>query len=786
VRPIKLEIQGLTAYREPIDVDFTGLDLFAITGPTGAGKSSLVDAITYALFGEAPRVGRNIKEMISQGGDRLRVSLEFAADGARYRVHRASARKGAAPVQLERFDAAADEWVGEDADRVKDINRFIEQLLRMDYDAFIRSVLLPQGEFQQFLAGDRDERRKVLDGLLQLGVYAAMAQKANTIAARETADAARIQERLTSELADATHEALEAAKAHLKEMEEHAAALATERQTLDLACRTAEALTAEREKERRARDAHTAAERSLEAARKLLEGGEKTLADLDAQIAATKEQMNKTEYDPDLHLRLAQFLPQVRELTLVYKHEQDCAAKIEAAAVNARQLAEALDTATATAGQADAAAKTAKEAYDAARHQNAAALLQQELAAGDPCPVCGQTVHEITKLTPNRELDNLKANSTSAEVSARKAADTANQARTQHTLSDNQHKDLVAQLAAIQSDHQDRAKAIETALGTPVPTETELSDRIATLEKAKALADELSARQNTLTSEREEAAAAIQSARTDVTRLEAESAVAAIEAATAASAAEQASAGLSEAAKQHDWADVASALSADRDPAPIIRDLLQSASRQEADANQQIGHSRARITEIQKNIDLAKDLRTREKEHRETALVAKDLASLLRADRFPTYIRERALQALAADGSRRLEEISGGRYDFAVEGQDFLIVDRWNGGETRSVKTLSGGETFLASLALALALAEQLPGLAGDGAGSALESLFIDEGFSHLDNETLDIVASALEVLGQDRRRLIGVITHVTALAERMPARIVVHKSQSGSTVTVE
>lgn len=159
---------------------------------------------------------------------------------------------------------------------------------------------------------------------------------------------------------------------------------------------------------------------------------------------------------------------------------------------------------------------------------------------------------------------------------------------------------------------------------------------------------------------------------------------------------------------------------------------------------------------------------------------------LLRADAFPSYIRGSALQTLARDGSRRLLEISQGRYDFVVEGQDFSIEDRWNGGEKRFVKTLSGGETFLASLALALALAEQLPGLAGEEAGGTLESLFIDEGFSHLDSETLDDVASALEVLGQDRSRLIGVITHLPALAERMPARIVVHKTQAGSSVSVE
>ena len=97
-----------------------------------------------------------------------------------------------------------------------------------------------------------------------------------------------------------------------------------------------------------------------------------------------------------------------------------------------------------------------------------------------------------------------------------------------------------------------------------------------------------------------------------------------------------------------------------------------------------------------------------------------------------------------------------------------------------------GAEPPLAEEQAERLMAEQLPGLAGEESGGTLESLFIDEGFSHLDGETLDIVASALEVLGQDRSRLIGVITHVPALAERMPARIVVHKTQAGSSVSVE
>ena len=60
MRPVRLEIQGLTAFKERQEIDFAGLDLFAITGPTGAGKTTLVDAITYALFGEVPRVGDSI------------------------------------------------------------------------------------------------------------------------------------------------------------------------------------------------------------------------------------------------------------------------------------------------------------------------------------------------------------------------------------------------------------------------------------------------------------------------------------------------------------------------------------------------------------------------------------------------------------------------------------------------------------------------------------------------------------------------------------------------------
>ena len=118
--------------------------------------------------------------------------------------------------------------------------------------------------------------------------------------------------------------------------------------------------------------------------------------------------------------------------------------------------------------------------------------------------------------------------------------------------------------------------------------------------------------------------------------------------------------------------------------------------------------------------------------------------------------------------------------------QDFFVVDAWNGDSIRSVRTLSGGETFLASLALALALAESLAELGAESrATDALESLFLDEGFGTLDSDTLDVVVGALDTLhGGDR--MVGIVTHVRELAERLPARLEVGRAGTTATVRVQ
>lgn len=181
--------------------------------------------------------------------------------------------------------------------------------------------------------------------------------------------------------------------------------------------------------------------------------------------------------------------------------------------------------------------------------------------------------------------------------------------------------------------------------------------------------------------------------------------------------------------------------------------------------------------EHRRNIELELDA-TRDK-----ALVAAALREHLRADRFERWLLATAFRRLAEGAGRILFDLSDRRYGFKVgQGFEFDVVDNANAGETRSARTLSGGETFLASLALALALADHVADIAAEGT-ARLESIFLDEGFGTLDPETLEIVAVTLEEL-RASGRMVGIVTHVAELAERIPVRFAVGKTSGAATVS--
>ena len=161
--------------------------------------------------------------------------------------------------------------------------------------------------------------------------------------------------------------------------------------------------------------------------------------------------------------------------------------------------------------------------------------------------------------------------------------------------------------------------------------------------------------------------------------------------------------------------------------------------------------------------------------------VAAELGRLLRSDGFERWVMQEAVGTLVERANERLLQLSGAQYSFVAEGTSFGIRDHHNADEVRGAKTLSGGETFLASLALALALSDSQAEMASE-ASPGLDSLFLDEGFGTLDPDTLDVVAAAIEELGA-AGRMVCIVTHIREVADRMPVRYEVSKGPVTSSV---
>jgi exonuclease SbcC len=155
-----------------------------------------------------------------------------------------------------------------------------------------------------------------------------------------------------------------------------------------------------------------------------------------------------------------------------------------------------------------------------------------------------------------------------------------------------------------------------------------------------------------------------------------------------------------------------------------------------------------------------------------------------------TYVLAARLEQVAIAASERLGTMSDGRYTLSYSdalagrnqksGLGLEVVDQWT-GQRRDTATLSGGESFMASLALALGLADVVQQESG---GVDIETLFVDEGFGSLDEQSLEQVMDALEGL-RDGGRVVGLVSHVAEMKLRIPTQLQVHKGRTGSTVSI-
>ena len=246
MRPLELTIEGLRSFRTPVTLDLRGRDQIAIVGDTGAGKSSIIEAITYALYGQATFAGLN-RELMNDTATQLRVVLRFQVGDEEWEVVRTLRRRAAGTVgtpiaQLSRF--AADGELRELHEQVRPVNERIEAVIGLNRDAFLRTTVLPQGRFAQLLVEDDPRARSTIlrqvwrtDELEAAGQLAAAArQQIATLRARIDQAAAGYPEDPPAHLEQLRKRAEEARRAA-----DHATATQTAAATAHRALEAAEA-----------------------------------------------------------------------------------------------------------------------------------------------------------------------------------------------------------------------------------------------------------------------------------------------------------------------------------------------------------------------------------------------------------------------------------------------------------------------------------------------------------------------------------------------------------------
>ncbi len=181
--PHRVQLAGFLSYRGVQEIAFAGSPIWMLTGANGSGKSSIFDAVTYCLFGQHRGGGQNADELINKESNALAVEFDFHLDGQLFRIKRTLKRtkSGSTSGTQQVFTLTSDDWEAvPDTNKKVDFDKWIAAKIGLSYDIFTSSVLLLQGKAEKLLDSKPSGRAEVLAGIVDLGRYQRLHEKANT------------------------------------------------------------------------------------------------------------------------------------------------------------------------------------------------------------------------------------------------------------------------------------------------------------------------------------------------------------------------------------------------------------------------------------------------------------------------------------------------------------------------------------------------------------------------------------------------------------------------------
>lgn len=833
MRPLELKLRNFRSYAGEHSFDFRDRSLIGVVGPIGSGKSSVLDGIAFALYGRTPRIGAATKSLINQRAADMTVSLRFQVESEIWEAVRSIRMKGQSNHALYRYqDDDPDAEPAEKLTMEGEVNEKIVELLGLEFSAFERSVLLAQGRFAEFLQSRPADRDKVLKGVF--GHDRVDRMKSIAKARKDSAELALEKLAVRLENVDQTRKALEAAAEELTSAEQRQALFDKAVPAIrKLDKKESEAAAAiEKATDRlQGLQEHTGQLPDQETSRRALAdaaAAEKSRLELGQALDKAQQELQRTDValkeatasgEADVITRGARLLaaadPQLKAVVdadrrIASAKERVAAAKGDIANAKNR-LVEAEGVKDKSLGRAVEAAKILEEAEHAlqvAQHANMAATLRHTLEADAPCPVCEQLVEDLPEAAGDSHLTELEAVVESARLTNQDVEKTRTSALTSLERIREQLEGTAEKLAAAESqlsaaeedavrargDLEETTMQLEKLLGPGDPGD-HLEERrkalevvVSEREEAQRRVDQIRGLHDQAIRDEQEAGKATQDLGVRLAalaaRLEFDIEVG------------DDPAGLSHALTvvRQRWAEATQELAAARKAAQEAQEAAQSSKRKElqrlgvegtldearAVLGDRIGRLGSSIEGYRTEIDGASELFAQRGTIEDDVEVFTRINADLTDARFVRFLLDDERRRLAELGSEHFQQLSAGRYRFSDD--QFAIVDLTAADVVRKSDSLSGGETFLASLGLALALAEMVA-----GTGGRLDAFFLDEGFGTLDPEHLDLAMDGIErLVAGDADRLVVVVSHVPEMRMRLEDLIELERNPvSGDTRVV-